>query len=392
MKVRTGIVETAIDFEQDCSIKVKLGTDEEPQSVIMLSPHSNRDSGFFSPPTKGSYVVVLEVENGDTGGDSSSKGFYCLGTMVGLSPEGKSQDEKKLNRDFSESPEKAEQGENLEDEPYTVDETSLGEKNKRTLPIPREALKSYDGKKIVAEKQVWEDPGGNAVVLSHQTGYGKDEGFQDISLELKTGSGKFLQFQDSPANNVIQMCSDKQQKNYLTFAGAQTGPRADKHSFQNGEFRLDTLGPVNLMSRGRSMEFAVKEGYNIDILNESTCREERKTKRGGSNPVYSAVNAISAHPGSGTPENAGDATDLGGTEAGCINLTSKHNNITINAEAPDSVVYINTPGDNSKVTIISGGSVDIIAAGPLTLGSEEIVAINAPIVDINGSPKGVYIN
>jgi hypothetical protein len=218
------------------------------------------------------------------------------------------------------------------------------------------------------------------------------------SLELKTGSGKYLKFSDSPAANMIEMCPDKQQINTLVFAGSQTGPRADKHTFQNGEFRLNTLGPVNLESRQSSMSFVVDDGYNIDITNNSTDwlawgnHSLNKTKRGGSHPTHSAVNGTYLHPGAGTPTGAGDATDLGGTQTGCVNLTSKHNNITINALAEDSVVYINTPGQESKVTIISGGSVDIIAEGPLSLGSREIVAINAPVVDINGSPYGVYIN
>ena len=49
------------------------------------------------------------------------------------------------------------------------------------------------------------------------------------------------------------------------------------------------------------------------------------------------------------------------------------------------MIYINTPGDNSRIIIEGGGSVDVVAAGKLTLQSDTEVEINAPVVDINGS-------
>jgi hypothetical protein len=152
MKVLQGTVATNIDFNKTGNLKVKFkGLGE--RDVTFLSPHSHRNAGFFSPPTKGSTVYVLEVEEGDTESDPSLNLLY-LGSVVGVSnSEGRSQDERKLNRDFSESPEKAAKASDLEpDEGYTVDETSLGERTKSTMNIPREALKAYDGKGIVARK------------------------------------------------------------------------------------------------------------------------------------------------------------------------------------------------------------------------------------------------
>jgi uncharacterized protein (DUF2345 family) len=49
------------------------------------------------------------------------------------------------------------------------------------------------------------------------------------------------------------------------------------------------------------------------------------------------------------------------------------------------VVFVNTPGPHSRVIVESGGSVDIVARGKITLQSETEVEITAPEVDINGS-------
>ncbi len=52
---------------------------------------------------------------------------------------------------------------------------------------------------------------------------------------------------------------------------------------------------------------------------------------------------------------------------------------------PDSVIYINAPGERCKVIIDTGGSVDINADKKITIQSKTEVEINAPLVDINGS-------
>ena len=76
---------------------------------------------------------------------------------------------------------------------------------------------------------------------------------------------------------------------------------------------------------------------------------------------------------------------FGNETTGCIQLHSHHNNISLKAEAQDSVVFINTPGPHSRVIVESGGTVDIVAQGKVTIQSNTEVEINAPIVDINGS-------
>jgi len=65
-------------------------------------------------------------------------------------------------------------------------------------------------------------------------------------------------------------------------------------------------------------------------------------------------------------------------------MISHHNNISVEAKAQDSVIYINTPGPNSKVIIDGGGTVDVVAEGKLTLQSKTKVEINSPTVEING--------
>ena len=66
-------------------------------------------------------------------------------------------------------------------------------------------------------------------------------------------------------------------------------------------------------------------------------------------------------------------------------MRSHHNNISLEAEAQDSVIFVSAPGPPSRVIVESGGSVDIVAKGKITLQSDIEVEITAPLVDINGS-------
>ena len=76
---------------------------------------------------------------------------------------------------------------------------------------------------------------------------------------------------------------------------------------------------------------------------------------------------------------------FGNETTGCIQLLSHHNNISLRADAQDSVIFVNSPGPHSRVIVESGGSVDIVAEGKVTIQSNTEVEINAPVVDINGS-------
>ena len=75
----------------------------------------------------------------------------------------------------------------------------------------------------------------------------------------------------------------------------------------------------------------------------------------------------------------------GNETTGCIQLLSHHNNISLKANGQDSVIYVKAPGPHARVIVESGGSVDIVAQGKVTIQSNTEVEINAPIVDINGS-------
>ena len=74
---------------------------------------------------------------------------------------------------------------------------------------------------------------------------------------------------------------------------------------------------------------------------------------------------------------------FGNQTTGCLNLLSHHNSISLKAMAPDSVIYINAPGANSRVIVDSGGSVDIHAEKKVTIQSKTEVEINAPLIELN---------
>ena len=392
MRVYKGLVADGYDMDADATIPVLIDGDR-PVNVTNLSPQSNRDGGFFSQPTAGSQVLILNV--GDEG-DPTAVDYYCLGAIVGTNTAlGKNVDETKLDQDWANSPGKLEgmlSKANWLDERTTVDETSLGRADAHSLNVSPEAAKAWKAKQIAAEKQVWEDPAGNALILSHAARIGASEGYIDYSATLKSGAGKYIKLDDSPGYNLIEMCPDKQQINTLIFAAAQTGAQSEKHTIQNGEFRINTLGPINALSRTSSISLEVDDGYNIDIANHSTGEATgkkgvKKVKQGGSHSTYSSYNTgpyADVHPHAHDGE-VGDPADLGDQSTGCVNITSKMNNITLNALGQDSVIYINTTGSDSKVTIVSEGSVDVIAEGAITLGSNTKITLNAPIIDLNSA-------
>lgn len=411
MKIQKGIIYTSFDPTQDASLMVQLsesaGEFGNPVKITYLSPQSNSDGGFFSMPTPGSEVLVMHVEpEDDPTGDAL--GYYYLGSVVGVKTLlGKCVSEEKLEQDWSDSIERLpafNTESNPLDEPTTIKQTSLGRNDDGSLSISPETAKAWKGKVIIPEKQVWEDPAGNAVILNHQSSFGKNEGFIEESLVLQTGDGKYLKFSDSPAYNLIEMCADKEKINTMVFAGTQTGARSEEHSFANGEFRVNTTGPINMISRDRRINLELQEGYNINILNYSTgdadgsSPEDRNAGKrkpisaGGAyigNSLYN-VGIAEEHPASHLGEE-GDPLDKGDEGTGCINIASFWNNINVEAWHDDSVITIYAPGENSKVVVNTGGTVDIIADGKITLTSNTKVELNAPIIDIN-SGAGVYMD
>ncbi len=396
MKIHRGLVYTDLDPFRDATLMVQLkdstGELGAPQAVTYLSPQSNSNAGFFALPTPGSEVIIMQVESEDDPiGDAI--GYFYMGSVVGVKTVlGKCISEDKLNVGLL--PEWGIPQISL-DEPETVDQTSLGRNDPGSLSIPPEAAKAWKGKEIIAEKQVWEDPGGNAVVLSHQSAFGESEGYQNEYLKLQTGDGKHITLCDSPATNFIEISPDGGafDKDVVQFAGQQKAWSAEGgHTLANGEFRVNTRGPLNFTSREGTVNVELETGTNIDIINNSNGVDHRSgpkevvTAGGVLPPVQQAIAAATGppyHAGHGAYQE-GSPTALGDTETGCVNITSTHNNITLNALSDDSVVYINTPGGDSKVTINSGGTVDVIANGKISLSSDVKIELNAPFIDING--------
>mgnify|MGYP003120034125 FL=1 len=137
---------------------------------------------------------------------------------------------------------------------------------------------------------------------------------------------------------------------------------------------MRTHGPVNMYTLYNRFHVWVEDGLNVQIENKSTGSKEYGAQK------HTKLGA----PGTGGYK-ASRQGKFGNQTTGCIQLVSHHNNISLEAKEDDSVIYINTPGNNSRIIIEGGGSVDVVAAGKLTLQSDTEVEINAPVVDINGS-------
>lgn len=412
MKIHKGVVHSEVDPGKNATLKVSIEDSAlpgvpTPIDVTQMAPISNSNAGDFSMPTPGSEVLVLEIEYNDNPGGTAI-GYYNLGCLVGArSLLGMGVDEDKLESNEECVPEGVPDGPPYLDEGTTIDETSLGREDKNSLSVSPEAAKSYKANEFIPQRRTWEDVAGNAMVFSHEQRMGNPtEQYANPSLTLQTGRGKKVVMSDATQNNMMQILNGDELNDVITFAGKTS----DDSQYTTGEFSVNTNGSVNLQSRSNYINFEIIDGYNINIINESTGDkdgnlgfagqgtwvEHQLINSGGADanptkeneegtPRNSSYNKYN-HPGS-TVGQHGNPLEKGDQETGCINIISAHNNINIEAEYDDSVIYINAPGYNSKVVVNTGGTVDILAKKKVTITSDEKIELNAPYIDLNSEER-----
>ena len=211
--------------------------------------------------------------------------------------------------------------------------------------------------------------------------------FQDYRVSLRSGKGKKLELVDSPIVNGLTYSNENTGLDFLVWCskGNVNSP------FSKGEFHMRTHGPVNLYTLWSSFHIWVQNGKNIDIENKSgdtLAFNTGKFPRKSDGRTDSKGNPMSGlgDPGDGAYSKTRKG-NFGNRSTGCVNITSHRNDVVVKALNPDSIVHVTAPGVHSKVIIETGGSVDIVAKGKITLQSETEVEINAPVVDINGANK-----
>ena len=367
MKIYRGTIDSVQDITKSGFIGVNHPISDNPVLVSYMSPYSNVDSGLFAVPTETAEVLVLQIETTDDKGDSA--GFYYLGSPVTPKRNLVSFIEnEKIYRDASLKPESLEET-SLPLPP--VMHKSLGRDENFPPPMPDSAEDAYEADGVNPQVVTLQAPDKSNETFKYQTRPDPDGGYQNIYSKLQSSEGKYIKLVDSPNINAIKISpSNKKDKgqDVLTFAGKQNSPG----TMCDGEFRVDTQGPINHTSRGGSQEIRVEEGRNITLINNSEGKwaKDKDGRR--------LVN-------SGGEE--GDYNEVGAEDWGCIKLISKNNNILLDAQFDDGIIYLKAHGKNSKVVVDTSGSVDVIAKKKVTISSEEKIEIKAPHIHINAENR-----
>jgi len=380
LRLKVGTVTTKADVTQTGKFKVsfKGSKNEKPleEDVTYVSPYGSNQSAFVAIPDKKSEVICLYDDAISQEGDQI-QGYYYLGSVIGptpganrLLPPGHTPPVKPSSVPYIEKTSPG--GRGTPAPPGVLAE--VVEKNQSAFPDPFQDM--YGGKGIIPEMMGFTNLRADSVTLSNRSrGNTAANPFQDYKTSLQSGSGKRFALIDSPTVDGIVMTNEHRGVDYMIWSSGMS----EQSPFAEGEVHWRTHGPFNLYTLWNRFHIWVEDGLNIEIENKSTGSKSPNKTRGKLGP-----------PGTGGA--SGRISTFGDESTGCIQLWSHHNNVSVSALEEDSVIHLHAPGTNSRVIVHTGGTVDIVAEGKITLQSGTEVEINAPEVDINALGGNVYID
>ncbi len=394
--LKLGTVISNDDISRSGQFKVSFDTQTGPNPkgewVRYFSPYGNNKAAFVAIPLPGSIVICAKMDVPGRSGDIS-KGWFYMGSVMGVIPG--------LNNKIEFEPDVPPQ---LANQPTNFDEyvekTKPGThghrkgslaavvKKENRSPWPPRFRDMYDGKALVPEKIGLHGLREDTLMITNRYRSNKaDTPFQQHETVLRSGSGKKLALVDSPIVDGLVYSNEHKGKNFFIWS---TG-NSKMSPFAAGEVHLRTHGPINTYTLESNIHTWVEEGRNIETENRATgsLAPAATVNSGGLTPTAPQRHTITTN--SGGYRTAQRAGNWGNEDWGCVKTWSHHNNVSVSALGPDSVIHFHTTGAESKVIIDCAGTVDIIAARKLTIQSDEEVEINAPIVDINGS-NTVYVD
>jgi len=422
MKVYRGIVASNMDLNRRGTVWATVPELHETVPVEYMSPLMNMDAGFFAPPTPGSEILILYLET--TGGKEG--GYYYLGSLSS----------RRFMSDFIES--SIFEGEDWISDIGGAKKVSLpgparpeGSSSVRFPNLPPDFQNAY-ANEVTPSKMGMLDKGRSGIVMINQK-KGGDGAWFNVTTRLQSGTGKKIELFDTPELDHILITTGKDENNVedcVKLVGAQNSVGAEGNILESGEFNVTSRGPTKILSKGNGIELRTGDaGLNIDIINNSdgflapSPNARRMTGLGGGDaelrlsdeieedwqgqqitvptiegdalrdkwkiplPLASTFSAGQTHPDlAKTLPEGFNPLDKANEDWGCVNIKSKWNNINLETEAVDGVIHINAPGPLTKVVVTTGGTVDIIATGKISLTSDTKIELNAPHVDIN-TPK-----
>ena len=425
MKIYRGTVDSNADLGQKGSFTVDIDGSEGPVDVNYMSPFLNADAGFFAPPTPTSEVLILHL---DTVEGTKEGGYYYLGSLS----------DRRFIADLTDPALVEGEGfikdvkgaANVKTTLFNAESMGSPSPYPPNIPIP---FHDAYANEVTPAKIGLVSKGGGGLVIADQKRGGDAEAWINSRTRLQSGAGKRIDLIDTAAQDHILITTGKDDKgieNSIKLAGSQDGESAASNILESGEFNVASRGPTKILSRGNGIELRTGgEGLNIDIINTSNGDGSpspfgrRMTGLGGGDaypllwteiedtwqgpisvpstagdalrdkwkiplPWASLMAAGQLHPDLLKPGLGGNPMDKASEDWGCVNITSKHNNINLDAQAVDSVIHINAPGNLTKIVVTTGGTVDIVATGKISLTSATKIELNAPHVDINTPAAG----
>ena len=405
IQLRAGTVVDTADITNKGIIQAMFADSAgKSEPVKYVSPYGTKESAFIGIPGVGSQILVLYEDNPNLA--TGLGGNYYIGSVISGQPGGNygipSVDELAAEADAPTSYTSSDKvGLNTPSKlpstptvPPRLKDNFFSQKSWGDIPMAMRGL--YEARGVVPQQIGMTTDWGDSLIFSNRNNpaIGEDEAdlpFQDHKVALRSGKGKKLELIDSPIVNGLTYSNEHTGLDYLIWCS-----KANVNSpFSEGEFHMRTHGPVNLYTLWSRFHIWIEDGYNIDLENKSSDSKAFLTTGPKGTPRHSdrrrdsEGKLMSGLPDPGTGPYSSRKGVFGNQTTGCINLLSHNNNITLRAMNPDSVIYINAPGERCKVIIETGGSVDINADKKITIQSQTEVEINAPLVDINGKASGI---
>lgn len=362
MKVHVGTVVSTADVAQSgyitCSYRSKENNTVDVK-VAYVSPSVRGNEGIFAVPYPGNNVLFIDISKGSR---SNKQQFYYLGSINSFIPP------------FSLEATK----DNIASMSRELPKEIHGFSNYKSL-----LEEIYETKEVIPEIMTFLSHSGNGMVLRDRTRAPTDgkSTIQDVSTEIRSSGGKFIRLVDSPQIDAIIIGNGHEDS--IIFS--HDGSKSDSATYAASEIQAKTKGPVNITSIGSYIDVDVLAGgRNITVENWAD----------GVNKETSGVLVHTNSDWGGTFEIA----DTGNEDYGCIRIFTANRNIILVASGVDSVIRVEAPGENTKVIVSTGGSVNVKAKKDIIVDSDVEIKLVAPTVRIestktyiNGT-EGVWIN
>jgi len=392
MQFKIGTVTSNADITRTGILKVAFNIQDEENAqeewVRYVSPFGSDKAAFIALPQPGS-TVLCGYSDTPLGGGDTMKGYFYMGSVMGVNPTvgrlvepGADQVYDETTGEMPLNTQGAQVGgaytSTQQSEPGVYGPSSRQlefaelDENARS-PFPDVFKGLYDAKGMTPEMMGLTGNRADSMLIHNRYRADSSEGpFQDHLTEIRSGSGKTVRCVDSPIVDGIVIANEHLGKDYIILS---TG-NSEMSPFAEGELHMRTHGPINICNLESNIHAWVEEGRNIEVENRAT---------GVLSPSGDRNAERTTTEEEGSPPTRVD--DYGNEDYGCVKLWSHHNNVSVSALEDNSVIHIHAPGENTKVIVKTGGTVDIVAEKKITLTSDTEVELNAPMVQLNGSTE-----